>query len=79
MTKTQKKREWFAVVPHGFGAYPTSWQGYSITILFFTVLLWRGLVARYDPYLFIWEAAFFIVVYVYIARKTSDKKWRWRI
>ncbi len=64
--KTQNTKKWFEKKSIFF--YPHTIQGYSITALFTLFLIWRLIVAKYDPYLFIWELLFAIIVYQYISK-----------
>jgi hypothetical protein len=79
-------RPWFAPKRTGYGATPSTWEGWALTLCYI-VLLWADSVLSrrwFGPNLFalltfvvaaiIVTAAFVLIVY-----KKTDGAWRWRV
>ncbi|MFT4313149.1 MAG: hypothetical protein ACMXYA_01975 [Candidatus Woesearchaeota archaeon] len=63
---------WFRPITKKYLAFPVTWEGYMITSLIIIILIWRAFYAQYDPYLFIFEIIYGILIYGWISN--SKKK-----
>ena len=82
----QKEQLWFKARPFGWGWYPSSWQGWGITIAFIAGLLGLGMrIDNIQPeesseivIQFLLPLAVMIALLISIAYKTGEKpEWRW--
>lgn len=76
---------WFKPKRYGFGAAPSSWQGWAMTGVYVLVMLGLGLWLgsdtadaehRLTPF-FVLSAAV-TIIFVGIAWRTTEGGWRWR-
>jgi len=76
---------WFKQKRYGFGASPSSWQGWALTIAYVVILAalgaWMGaeegeVASRALPFIAIVLAL--TVLFVGIAWRTTEGGWRWR-
>jgi uncharacterized membrane protein len=76
---------WFKPKRYGFGAVPSSWQGWALTIAYVLVMIglgaWLGSGAadtqrQLMPFLVI--AAAVTIVFVGLCWRTTEGGWRWR-
>jgi uncharacterized membrane protein len=76
---------WFKPKRYGFGAAPSSWQGWALTIGYVLVMMglgaWLGSKAaeaeRHLTAFFVLGAAV-TIIFVGIAWRTTEGGWRWR-
>ncbi len=76
---------WFKQKRYGFGASPSSWQGWALTIAYIAAItglgVWSGSDAaiveeRVTPFAII--VAALTIIFVGIAWRTTEGGWRWR-
>ncbi len=76
---------WFKPKRYGFGAAPSSWQGWAITIAYVAIVAalgaWMGaeegeVATRALPFIAIVLAL--TILFVGIAWRTTEGRWRWR-
>ncbi len=76
---------WFKQKRYGFGASPSSWQGWALTIGYIAIVaalsVWMGaeegqVASRALPFIAIVLAL--TIVFVGIAWRTTEGGWRWR-
>jgi len=76
---------WFKPKRFGYGASPSSWQGWAITIAYVAIVaalgIWMGadegqVATRATPFIVITLAL--TVIFVGIAWRTTEGGWRWR-
>lgn len=69
---------WFKPKGFGYGATPTTWEGWVVVIVFIiyvlslSMLITRGEIGQYVLYLFAG-----IVGVAVISKKKTDGKWKW--
>ena len=75
---------WFKPKTFGYGATPTTWQGWALVTLYFAIiaLATAALIGPETP-LSVWIAWAAIVIVVtfaasWIMRQKTDGQWRWR-
>lgn len=74
----KSNKYWFKPKNYGYGAYPRTWEGYTLIIVFVIGLF---LSARYTitkPWLFALIVFILIVILVFISRIKTDGSWKWR-
>jgi hypothetical protein len=84
MEKASKKL-WFKAKNYGWGWYPVTWQGWSITLLYIAVLFWRtsALSKMFDTatsfsWRYMFEIAAITIPLIVICYATGEKpEWRW--
>ena len=75
---------WFRPKQYGYGATPTTWQGWVITIAAVIVVLaatlWLNTLSATNPWF--WAAvlidAVVIATLLVVSRQKTDGEWRWR-
>lgn len=76
---------WFKPKRYGFGAAPSSWQGWALTVGYVLVLIglgaWLGSDAtdaerHFTPFFIVATAV--TLIFVAIAWRTTEGGWRWR-
>lgn len=79
------KQYWFKPKRYGFGAAPSSWQGWALTIAYVAILAvmsaWlteRAMRAESSIITFMILTAVVTVIFVGIAWRTTEGGWRWR-
>lgn len=79
------QRYWFKPKRYGFGAAPSSWQGWALTAAYVAIVMalavWFGVddaqvAARATPFIVIVLAL--TIIFVGIAWRTTEGGWRWR-
>ena len=85
----QTKKYWFKPKPYGWGATPTTLEGWGLTMLFSALLLglvwWNGLMQEVEPvpikniWLFIFEIGMLSFGFMHFIkdRVEGGLKWRW--
>jgi len=79
------QRYWFKPKSHGYGAAPSSWEGWALTIGYVAIVtvlgVWMGAedeqVAERAPSFIVITLAL-TVIFVGIAWRTTEGGWRWR-
>lgn len=73
---------WFKPRRYGYGATPTSWQGWAVVAAFVLVLLGTAKVLITDahphPGLFIVAVLAEVAGLILVCRAKTDGAWRWR-
>jgi hypothetical protein len=75
---------WFRPKQYGYGATPTTWQGWAMTIVATLVVIaataWLTTLTAIDPRF--WVAvlidAVVIAALLEVSRRKTDGEWRWR-
>lgn len=76
---------WFKQKRYGFGAYPSSWQGWAISLGYAVIIIALGawmnvdeakVAVRMTPALAI--SAGLTIAFVFIVWRTTEGGWRWR-
>jgi hypothetical protein len=57
---------------------PSSWEGWSITLLFVLYVLSRALSAETQPVRFYIELIVLVIILIVISKKKTDGEWKWR-
>ncbi len=84
IVSTAMNEFWFKPKIFGYGATPTTWQGWTFVTLYFAVLgVATGvLIGRDSPVSawIVWAAIVIVVTVVasWIMRRKTDGPWRWR-
>ena len=82
-----RDRYWFVPKPHGYGASPKNWKGWTALAMFaaavfgLSVVLMPATGTAPNPVQFArWLAVMFAVsaAFVWLARRKTDGDWRWR-
>jgi amino acid permease len=72
---------WFKPKKYGYGATPSTWEGYIATLLFVVIIF---LITKYtiieddNVSRFIGLLGSFILVFIYITIIKTKEKWKWR-
>jgi len=73
---------WFKPKKYGYGAYPSSWEGWVVVLLFIVLLV---SIARFqeknnfENYVsFISEVVILGIILVFISAKKTKEEWKWR-
>lgn len=80
---------WFRQKKYGYGAYPTTWQGWVLTIVpgvalvalaiwLFGVGAWRHEAPLSSVLAFLIVGAGTVAAVVYFTHRTTEGGWRWR-
>ena len=77
---------WFRPKRYGYGATPTSWEGWAVTlgvvaVVLVSILAMKALVGRSDfAAWIIWAVGIAAVTFwfVRLARRHTEGEWRWR-
>ncbi len=70
---------WFKPKKFGYGAYPITWEGWLITLLFLALAVFVGnTYAVKSPYIFFFLIIFMAIGLVIFSRNKTDGKWKWR-
>ena len=78
---------WFKPKTHGYGAYPTHWKGWALTLGFVALQLGVALavLATAGPVpslgrivLFVVATGLITATYIWMAQRRTDGEWRWR-
>lgn len=73
-----KKDIWFKAKTYGWGWYPCTWQGWSITLLFISLAVLISLIIKTNPVLYLILLWTLILVLFLICWKKGEKpRWRW--
>ncbi|MDP7116213.1 MAG: hypothetical protein QF632_03240 [Candidatus Woesearchaeota archaeon] len=68
---------WFKPKKYGYGATPSSWEGWLVTGVFILVVLWRALVLEGVQRLYL-EIFVMVVILIQIVKVKTDGVWKWR-
>ena len=69
---------WFKPKRYGYGATPSSWEGWLICIVFIIYIIWRIPTLNQSNIRFFLELIVLIIILVYISKKKTDGSWKWR-
>lgn len=73
---------WFKPKRFGYGAYPTSWEGWLVVIIFLFLIISIASYhekTNYENYLsFILELVVIGVLLAFLSAKKTDGEWKWR-
>lgn len=70
--------EWFAPRRYGYGAVPTTWQGWALTLGFATVAIALSVTVGKRPLQFAAAMVPLLIVFIVICARTTRGGWRWR-
>lgn len=74
----KNNKYWFKPKTYGYGATPSSWEGWALTIGFILSLLIVVKYTLYNQYLFFaWLIILSTLLWI-IAKNKTDGKWAWR-
>jgi|TARA_B100001971_G_C17645517_1_gene265457 hypothetical protein len=74
-----KNKYWFKRKAYGYGATPTTWEGWLVTLGFVAIIIWRSFGAEKNPLQFTLE----LIVSIFILIKITSRKteggfgWQW--
>lgn len=74
---------WFKPKKYGYGAYPSSWEGYLVIILFilgiFVITKYTNIENNnYNPFLFLFLLIIEFIFLIYISKNKTQEKWKFR-
>jgi hypothetical protein len=69
---------WFKPKKYGYGAFPKTWEGWTLVAVFAVFIIWRSTLAQYDSYRFAWEIILAAFVLAYVSKDKTEGKWKWR-
>jgi|TARA_B100002003_G_C13913195_1_gene444343 hypothetical protein len=70
---------WFKPKSYGYGATPTTWEGWAFTAAFIAVVLWRALkLEEQAPSQFALELGLLILILIVVTKQKTDGEWKWR-
>ena len=70
---------WFKRKTYGYGATPTTWEGWLVTLGFIAFVFWRSSSVEKIPLQFILELVLLIYIMLKITQKKTEGgfKWQW--
>lgn len=75
--KKNKSEYWFKAKNYGWGWYPSSWQGWLVTLVFI-ILIVGGFNFTDSVFDFIPHEIILVILLIAICYKTGEKpEWRW--
>ncbi|MCH8329117.1 MAG: hypothetical protein IIB81_01850 [Nanoarchaeota archaeon] len=68
---------WFRPKKYGYGATPSSWEGWLVTLFFILLIISRTFQLQNNAPRFVIELILIIIILVMILRYKTEGKWRW--
>ena len=68
---------WFKPKKYGIGSYPSSWEGYSITLLFIILIITIILQEGFQIYKLI-IVILLLIPFIILSKNKTDGEWKWR-
>jgi hypothetical protein len=68
---------WFKPKKFGYGAYPSTWEGWLTTIGFIGLILYVALNIPDDNPNFYPIFIFSIIAFIFLVKKKTDGDWKW--
>ena len=72
------KRCWFKPKRYGYGAYPVTWEGWSLILIFLISIFLSTLLIKTSPVTYVALSIFLLLALIIISRKKTDGEWKWR-
>jgi len=69
---------WFKPKRYGYGATPSSWEGWLITIFFILVIMSRAIKLQNNQLRFVVELVLIITVLIIVSKYKTEGGWKWR-
>ncbi|PLW79762.1 hypothetical protein C0585_06030 [Candidatus Woesearchaeota archaeon] len=70
---------WFKPKRYGYGAYPITWEGWAVVLVFFLFLVWRSeTLINIDPGRFYFEVIVSVIALIWISKLKTEEEWKWR-
>jgi len=71
---------WFRPKIYGYGAYPTTWEGWLVIIIFIALVIWRAtdLEKHLDTTRHFIELISLVLILIIISIIKTEGKWKWR-
>jgi len=69
---------WFKPKRYGYGAIPSSREGWIVTLIFIIITMYVAIRFEDDTLPFIIYLIIGIIIFITIAKKKTDGEWRWR-
>ena len=73
------RRAWFTTKKYGYGATPSSWQGWSLIIIYVVLMTYFSLTLIYDIIKYFFVTTLLTMLLIIIVIKTTNKPWSWRL
>jgi len=67
---------WFKPKRYGYGAYPSTWEGWLVTLIFVLFVAYRAYSVHSSRLIF--ELIVYAVIIIYITKIKTEEKWKWR-
>lgn len=71
-------RYWFKPKKYGYGAYPTTWEGWLSIAVFVALVFWRASARIMQPKALVGELVILTLALVALCYNRTDGKWKWR-
>jgi len=70
---------WFQSKIHGYGAYPSSWEGWLVIVAFIALVIWRAsdMMNHLDTTRYFIELGSLVGILIVISIMKTDGKWKW--
>jgi len=72
------KKYWFKPKLYGYGATPSSWEGWLVTIFFIIIVLNRAIKHENNALLLTIELIIIALIFILITKFRTEGKWKWR-
>jgi L-asparagine transporter-like permease len=69
---------WFKPKRYGYGAMPTSREGWLVTLVFILITLYTASHFESNSFQFILILTVLIIILIVVAKKKTDGEWKWR-
>jgi len=69
---------WFKPKRWGYGAYPSTWEGWLVTVALIGFTIYRSNLAEQNVTRFLLEIVFIVIVFIVIAKQKTQEEWKWR-
>ena len=69
---------WFKPKKYGIGAMPSSWEGWSVILIFSIVAIYTAINFANDLFKLIIILFILIIILIFITKKKTDGEWKWR-
>lgn len=74
----KSNKYWFKPKKYGLGAYPDSWEGWSIIFLFVTILYIIVMFGSSNLIYFYLSVFIWVILVIVISKAKTNGTWKWR-
>lgn len=74
----KSNKYWFKPKNYGYGAYPSSWEGYTLMLIFIICLFLSIRYTLTKPWLFTLIVFILTSILIFISRIKTEGSWKWR-